>query len=233
MRRVEKLFLVLLVLAGLGSSVVASASAERPNILFLPGGNFPIKFKSLPVEPNTIPWELQSAAGAFKGEGVLLNGEYTSAEGGKFDFLLLHFAKGTTKCTGEGEKAEGEVLAEGTFKSVHDETANKGDAILLEPKLVLILCGISKMHIEGTLLMLVDVKLNEDVVLVLGLLHCGTPTGEPADTKYWEAGVEEKHPLLLVNFGTGFKKACLEVVTNAEKNGMLDIDLEPMVEFMS
>ncbi|MFZ0181392.1 MAG: hypothetical protein WAL84_16215, partial [Candidatus Dormiibacterota bacterium] len=141
MKRFKALFFALLVLTVLGSSVVASASAERPNILLLAGQSFPVKFKSLPVEPNTILWELQNAAGILKGEGLSLKGEYTSAEGGDFALLLLQAKKSTTTCTGEGEKNEGEVLVEGTFKSVHDETATKGDAILFEQRLVLVLCA--------------------------------------------------------------------------------------------
>jgi hypothetical protein len=75
-----------------------------------------------------------------------------------------------------------------------------------------------------------EIPVGRDILsLFLGHLHCvAGRIGEPEDQQYWLSLLSSKlTPLLLANFGAGFRKACMEIV------GKIHIDISQMAEFMN
>lgn len=224
------MFFALLAVMAVASAISASAFAAAPTVLLL-GEGFPLGLESGKLE--TAKSELQNAAGVLKGEGLLVQGELTTASAGNtFDVLFLHVKKGEETCTGEGEKNPGEVLTISSVKLVHDLSATTGVAALLTLTgshlvglALVVLCGTLKIKIEGTLLALL-LPVGSEVTEVETVVHCSTTVGEPKEVKYWNEANVELSTLLLANFGTGFKKACEEIFTNTK------LKLTKMAELM-
>ncbi len=225
MKRIKLLFLALVALAVLGSTVAGSALAASPTILLLGAEAFPLTFESGKLE--TVKTELQNAAGTLTGEGILIQGSFTNATEGTADVLFLKVKKGAENCTGEAEKNVGEVLVKSTLLLVHDLSATTGVAALLTLSApVNITCGALTIKITGSVLVLL-LPVGSEVTEAETVVHCsGTTVGEPKEVKYWNAANEEKVTLLLANFGTGFKKACEEIPGNTK------IKLSKMAELM-
>jgi hypothetical protein len=231
--------LALFAVALLGSALASSAfGAKQPmTIKFLEALTYPVTITSLPVEPNEIPSKLENAAGELKGIGFLLTGELTKAGNGNaaetlgsFDALFLKVKKGTEVCTGVGEKAEGEVLANGTLKLVHDVSKTSGLGILFEPTEVVIECLPAKtvIHIKGTQVGLLRPETTElDTTKFEAFLHCSSTIGEPVETKWWSEEEAENTGKLEANFGSGFKKACQDVGKESE---WIKFDTNKMLE---
>ncbi len=242
MKRFSALLFALCAVAALGCSIVAaSASAVKvPGFLLLPTEPTPLTFESLPkdeikegVDQNKIKSELQSTAGILTGEGVLLKITLnaSSDDEGTFEALFLHVKKGTTPCSGEGEKNAGEVLLAGGVKTVHDITETTGNGLLFEPAEITIACELLKIHVKGTSLALFKgegTQEGNDFKQWLGDLLCknasGEKIGEPLEEKFWGlsgAGTA----LLLSNFGSGFKKSCELIFTEVllDSNKMAEL----------
>jgi len=238
MNRVRSLLFALLAVLALGSVAVSSASAslKSTSVLLLPGGAFPVTFSSLPKEPNAILSQLQSAAGTLRGEGVLLQGSFTTATGGNYEVLFLHVVNGTETCKTPGEAVLGEVLLpHARFTLVHDETSETGAGILFEVPEFTIECGAAtKIKIVGTVLGLL-LPAGQEILWLGGgaSVTCkNTSGGEPSETKYWlSLLLSELTALLLANLGTGFKKAC-ELITPEGSAKDVAFDVSQMIELM-
>jgi hypothetical protein len=237
MHRVRSLLFAVLALLVLGSFAASAASAtpKSTSVLLLSGGNFPVKFSSLPADNpnNRIKSELQNAAGTLKGEGFLLQGELTSATSGTYEVLFLNVEEPTSreKCNTAGDGV-GEVLVpKGAVTLVHDENEEKGAGELFEVKEFTITCGTLRITIKGNVVGLAEeIPVGRDILsLFLAHLHCvAGRTGEPEDQQYWISLLSSRlTPLLLANFGGGFRKACEEIV------GKIHIDISQMAEFMN
>jgi hypothetical protein len=223
MRQVKIAFLGLLAIAALACTMASAAFASSPTALLLSEA-FPNGFKSGKLE--TVKSELQNAAGKLNGTGILVQGSLTAASTGKVEVLFLNVVKGETRCTGEGEKGTGEVLTDGEFTLVHDESVSSGVAGLLKILPLVVVCGATKIKIEGTVLILLT-PVGSEVSTINTTIHCSSTVGEPAKTKFWNASNVEESALLLANFGTGFKKACEEIP------GTTALEAEKMVELMN
>jgi hypothetical protein len=239
MRRVISLGLALFAVALLGSALASSAfGAKLPmTIVFLGGETYPFAIVSLPVEPNTITSKLQNAAGELTGEGFLLEAELTKAGNGNaaeklgaFDALFLKVKKGTEFCTSEGEKNEGEVLAVGSLKLVHDlKTEGLGILYEVEPELnIECLPAKVKIKIKGDQVGLLRPGGTDEVTTGEAYLHCSTTIGEPSKTKYWDEEEGEHTAKLEANLGSGFKKACVDVKKVDEE--WIKFDTSKMIE---
>jgi hypothetical protein len=235
MHRVKSLLFAVLALLVLGSFAASAAFAtpKSTSVLLLEGASFPIRFSSLPAEPNTIKSELQNAAGTLTGEGFLLQGELTSATSGLYEVLFLNVTEPTNreKCNTTGD-GRGEVLVpKGNLTLVHDESEEKGAGELFEVKEFTITCGTLRITIKGNVVGLAEeIPVGRDILsLFLAHLHCVTGRfGEPEDQQYWISLLSSRlTPLLLANFGGGFRKACEEIV------GKIHIDISQMAEFMN
>jgi len=237
MHRIRSLLFAVLMLLALGSFAASAASAQplSTSVLLLPGAIFPVEFSSLPSDSpnNGILTELQNAAGVLEGEGFLLKGSITSETGGLYEVLFLKVKEktSTSPCSTAGD-ASGEVLVpRGDFHFVHDETEATGTGTLFEVPEFVITCGTLRVKIKGAALgLLENVPSREDILaLILGHLHCnGRTTGEPEDTKYWTSLLSSQlTPLLLAEFGTGFRKACEEIKSK------IHIDFSKMLEVMN
>jgi hypothetical protein len=242
MRRVIALGLALFAVALLGSALASSAfGAKLPmTILFLATETYPVKIESLPVEPNTIPWKFENAAGEFKGEGFLLEAELTKAGNGNvaeklgtFDLLFLKVKNGTGEvCTSTGEKNAGEVLVDGFLKLVHDINATSGLGILFEWLEVTSECLPSKSasHIKGNQVGLLRPVGTGEVTTGEVFVHCSATTiGEPLETEWWDEEEVKHGGKLEANFGSGFKRACLDV---GNENEWIRYDMNKMIEMM-
>jgi hypothetical protein len=233
MQRIRLFLFAVLAASALGSFAVSSASgATSTSVLLLPGAVFPVLFSSLPAEPNNIETELQNATGTLKGKGFLLQGDILTPTGGLYEALFLNVELGTTKCESEPkEAAAGEVLVpRGNFTIVHDISATAGNGILFEVKKFTVVCGLTKIKIEGNVLGLAT-PVGTEILWdgIEGSLHCnGVTVGEPKETKYWTSLLSsELTALLLANFGSGFKKSCEEI-----KPTVVLIDVDKMIELM-
>jgi hypothetical protein len=237
MYRVRSLLFAVLAVSALGSFAASSAlAATSTSVLLLPGDSFPVKFSSLPKDQpnNGIKSELQSAADTLDGEGLLLQGEILTATGGLYEalFLKVTLRVSKTECESEPkESALGEVLVpRGNFTVVHDISSTSGVGVLFEVKEFTIVCGLTKHKIKGSMLGLLTPVGTEILWLGLNLsLHCnGVTVGEPAETKYWTSLLSsELTALLLMNSGTGLKKACVEIVPTT-----VAIDVSKMITLM-
>ncbi len=210
-------------------SVVASvAFATSPKANTLTGEGFPLALSGSSATDRS---ELQNAAGVLKGEGVTLSGELTSASAGTYSAVFTNVEDKGEKCNNTGTAGEVRVPASGSepFTLVHDASATTGVGALLEVATELtVTCGATKVKVKGNVVANLSPEGGgEKTTGFTGELHCSATVGEPARTKYWNAANEEKSPLLLANFGTGFKKACEEVVTN------LPLTAAKMVELVS
>jgi hypothetical protein len=239
MNRVRSLLFAVLAVLALGSVAVSSASAtlKSTSALLLAGGAFPVKFSSLPAEPNTIVGELQNAAGTLVGSGVLLQGEITSATGGTYEVLFLNVKRGANTCKTPGEPVLGEILVpKNNFKLVHDESGEKGAGILFEVVEFTIECGATeKIKVKGNVLGLLLPA--EQEILWLGggaSVECKNLSGgEPKEEHYWlSLLLSELTALLLSNFGTGFKKSCELIIPEAGVGHDTAFDVSQMITLM-
>jgi hypothetical protein len=230
--------LALFAVALLGSALASSAfGAKLPmTINFLGTETYPVKLESLPVEPNEIPSKLENAAGELGNKGFLLEAELTKAGNGNaaeklgtFDALFLAVEnKAKEACHSTGDK-EGEVLALGSVKLVHDVNKTSGLGILYEVNEVNIECLPAKtvIHIKGNQVGLLRPVGTGEVTAGEALLHCSSTIGEPSETKWWSEEEVEETAKLEANFGSGFKKACEDVGKESE---WIKFDTSKMIE---
>jgi hypothetical protein len=240
MQKVRLLTFVALALMAVGfAASSASAAPTSTSALLLAGDSFPVKFSSLPAEPNTIKSELQNAVGSIESEGILLQGEILKSTGGLYELLFLRWVERSTskKCNSLGDPA-GEVLVpRGNFFLVHDIKENEGVGILFEIKPLHIECeGGVLIEIKGSMLGLLKPVGTE--ILWTGVkasVECKVKGGEegigvPKESKYWTSLLSsELKASLLENFGTGFKQVC-ELIGAAGFE--LGIDVSKMIELM-
>jgi hypothetical protein len=248
MQKVRLLTFAALALMALGfATSSASAAPTSTSALLLSGDSFPVKFSSLPADQppgnNTDSSELQDPAVSLEGKGLLLQGEFLKSTGGLYEVIILNVVvRGTAqKCNSLGDPA-GEVLVpRGNFYLVHDINEKEGGGVLFEAG-----TPTNPLHIECDGGILLEIKGN-----MLGLLkpvsteilwtggkvslECKVKAGEagegvPKETKYWTSLLaSELTALLLVNVGTGFKKACELIGTGGFE---LPIDVSKMIELM-
>lgn len=214
MKLARTTFLALLAVLALGSVAVSSAFATSPTALVLAGEPLPVEVNSVTDNPNNkILTELQNAAGTLKGEGLLLEVTITGASSGTYKVLFLKVTKGAESCSTPPDAAGEVLLPTNTFTFVHDESSTTGGGVLFNVSEFTVECGAAKIKIKGNVLGLVKPIGGGEKTAFEGALHCSkTVVGEPAETKFWNAAGTEETPLLLANFGTGFKKACEEIV---------------------
>lgn len=207
--------LVLIVVLATVSSTAAGAHASSPTILLLAGEAFPVELRGPTDSPNNgIKAELQNAAGVLKREGMLLAFVATSASSGTFNLMFLRLMKGTLTCNTPGDEPGVMLVPEGNFALVHDISSTEGIGILFTINEFTVECGTTKIKIKGTILGLLLPAGGGEKTTGFGLkVHCSVTVGEPSETKFWNAAGSEETALVLENFGTGFKKACLEITT--------------------
>jgi hypothetical protein len=244
MQRIRLLVFAAMALMALGfAASSASAAPTSTSALLLAGDSFPVKFSTLPAEPNTIKTELQNAAGSLEGEGVAVEGEILKATGGLYKAIFLNVVeRGTTKkCNSLGDSAGQVLVGPYNFLLVHDLTENTGGGILFEVD------PARPLHIECEGGVLIEIKGN-----VLGLLkpvgtellwtggksslECKVKGGEegigvPKINKYFTSLLASPlTAVLLANFGTGFKGACELIGLPLPVE--LGIDVNKMIELM-
>jgi hypothetical protein len=198
----------------------ASATATGPTILFLPGETVPVTISG---SSATAKGELQSAAGSLKGEGYTGSGTLETVTGaGHFSATLTHVKKGSELCETEGD-AEGTVLfSEEEAQAVYTSLSPLTVGILALVKEITLNCGVIKIKKTGNILSSLG-PINSETTSFSGGAECSATVGEPKLTKYWDSSGVERTALLLVNFGTGFKKACLTGSASATSTKMLEI----------
>jgi hypothetical protein len=224
-----RLWLVaLLAMFALGSLAVSAASAapKSTSVLLLSVESLPVAFSTLLL---TISSELMNAAGSITATRSLAQGNITSETGGLIDLLFAG-----TECNTGGDPS-GEVLFPHTpFHFVHDESSEKGAALLYEiPEFTMFCPGGAQVRLKGTLLSLVtNAVAGSDILsLVTITTHCSGTTGEPADIHYWTSLLSsELRALLLMQFGGGFRKACLQLNGTT---GVVNISVAKMIEVMN
>jgi hypothetical protein len=231
MRRVRLFLLAALALVVLGSIAASAASAapRSTSVLTLPGESLPVTVSGSSTEAT----ELQNAAGTLKGREFTSSGEILKATGGlyKAEFKNVEEPVSREKCKSSGDVAGIVLTPQANFFAVHDETEEKGAGLLFEVPEFTITCGATSIKIKGNQLGLVTNpnRANEDLLTSFKLkLHCSATIGEPEDTQYWTSLLSSKlTPVLLANFGTGFKKAC-ELIS-----GETTLNLGKMIEMMN
>ena len=209
---------VFVIIVFVSSAVTATASAAKvPGLLLLSPETFPLTFTTF---LNSNKTELQSVAGALRGEGVSLTLSFTSDNEGTFtaEFRSVR-NKALIPCTTLGDSAS--LLLSGKMRLVHDISAVSGNGLLFEPNEAIISCGTEVVHVKGTMLGLIGplnfiTEDDEDIEWIANSLCKSGSGGEPLEQKFWGlAGVEEKAKLE-ANFGTGYKKACILVESYLE-----------------
>jgi hypothetical protein len=198
----------------------ASATATGPTILLLAGEAFPVTITS---SSSTAKGELQTAAGALKGEGYTGSGTIETATGaGHASGTLTHIAKGAQPCETEGDP-EGTVLfPEEEAQAVYTSLSPLTVGILALVKEITVNCGVTKIKGMGSALSSVG-PINSETTSFSAGAECSATVGEPKLTKYWDSSGVEHTALLSVNFGTGFKKACVTGSGSGTSSKMLEI----------
>jgi hypothetical protein len=241
MQKVRLLVFAAMALMALGfAASSASAAPTSTSALLLAGDSFPVKFSSLPKEPNTITSELQGTAGTLKGSGLLLQGEVLKATGGLYEVLFLNVTLGGVPCNSLGDPSGEVLVGPYNFFLVHDLSENTGGGVLFEvgntAHLLHIECGAVLIEIKGNVLGLIK-PVGTEVLWTgaKGSLECKVKAGEegegtPKENKYWTSLLaSELKARLESNFGTGFKQAC-ELIGAAGFE--LEIDVNKMIQFM-
>jgi hypothetical protein len=219
MRRVTAVSLGAAIVWLLSMFAAQSAAASGPAVLLLAGSSFPIVEESTNLTTST---ELQSAAGILKGTGYSGSGDITSASAGTFKIAFFNIRKGETRCESEGDP-EGTVLfGEDEGQLVYISLSPLQVGVLVTVKEFSFMCGTTKIKKTGTVISTIS-PMNVESVSFSGGLECSLTVGEPAHTVYWNSSGEEKHALLLVNFGTGFKKACLSGSASGTSSVMIEV----------
>jgi hypothetical protein len=229
------LFTAIMLLAIGGTAVTTTSAAPKStSVLLLPGDVFPVLFSSLPADSpnNGIEAELQNTAVALKSKGFLVQGDITDPTGGLYDMLFLEMEEppSGTKCNTAGDGSGEVLLPHARFHFVHDENAEHGVGVLFLVPEFTYTCGTLTLRARGSMIVLVEnVPASGDILsLTLLHLHCSATLGEPEDKHYWTSLLSsELEAKLEFNFGTGFRKACLEI------KGKIHIDFNKMLEFMN
>jgi hypothetical protein len=239
MHKTRSLTLVGLALMAVGfAASSASAAPKSTSALLLTGDSFPVKFSSLPKEPNTIFSELQSPVGSLEGEGILLQGEILKSTGGLYEVLFLNVVeRGTTKkCNSLGDLS-GEVLVpRGNFFLVHDISPETGGGIRFEVKSFDIECESGVLlQIQGSVVGLL-LPLEIELLWTGGKVSVGCKfkanelgAGTPSEHKFWTSLSSELSAKLEANFGTGFKQSC-ELI--GSEGFELELDVNKMITLM-
>jgi hypothetical protein len=240
MQKVRLFVFAVLALAALGfAASSASAAPTSTSVLLLSGDAFPVKFSSLPKEPNTIKSELQNPIKNLEGEGILLQGEFLKSTGGLYEVLFLNVKEAGTpikRCNSLGDPI-GEVLVpQNNFFLVHDISEKEGAGVLFEAKLDIECEGGVLIQIQGKVLGLL-LPVGKEILWTGGKggVECKVKGGEegqgvPKENKYWTSLLSsELTARLETNFGTGFKQGC-ELIGAAGFE--LEIDVNKMIELM-
>jgi hypothetical protein len=137
------------------------------------------------------------------------------------------------KCNTAGDQ-EGEVkLPRDDFHFVHEESAEKGLASLTIAQEYVIHCGIEIIKNKGTILSAGENGSSGKDILSLVTMeaHCTSTIGEPVFTHFWSSLLSsELTAALLINFGSGFRKACEQINGVA---GTIKISVNKMAEIMN
>jgi hypothetical protein len=209
--------------------VIVPATARSTSVLPLSGESFPVSITSSSTEAT----ELQNAAGTLKGKEFSSSGEILKQTGGlyKAEFKNVEEPVSKTKCNTSGDGAGVVLMPQDNFFFVHDESQEKGAAILFQVGEFPMVCGTTTVKIKGSQVGLVTNpnKAGEDILTSFKLkLHCSATIGESEDTAYWTSLLSSKlTPVLLANFGVGFRKAC-ELIS-----GEPIVNIGKMVEMMN
>ncbi|MHB8242876.1 MAG: hypothetical protein ACYDHN_12915 [Solirubrobacteraceae bacterium] len=204
--------MALLAVAALGS-LLASSAIALPTILLLPENASSSIL--LTVLSNTLATALETELSALTGKGVSGNIHFTNGNTtlGITNLRFLNVNEKGTLCK-TGALAEGEVLVpQSGVHLVFDTLTPLGIAgLVLVPEFEIV-CGLTKIKITGSVLVLIhninkEIATTEDFQL---LTHCKSP-GVPLETRWWnDAGVAQTAHLA-AKFGTGFEGACQNVV---------------------
>ena len=212
-----------------GRFIEVLPASKSTSVLLLSGESFPVSVNGSSTEAT----ELQNAAGTLKGREASSTGEILKETGGlyKAEFKNVEEPVSRAKCNSSGDGAGVVLTLQANFFAVHDEDELRGAGILFEVPEFSITCGTTTVKIKGNQVGLVTNpnRSGEDLLTSFKLkLHCSSTVGEPEDTQYWTSLLASKlTPVLLANFGTGFKKAC-ELVS-----GETTVNLGKMIEMMN
>lgn len=193
------------ILALANPAVMPASAATSPEILFETGSGLPV---TLIGESTSTAAEWHNAAGTLTATGLKFGVEFTTSNHeGIFETVFENVKKNTESCSSTG--IAGEVRATGTLTLVYDITSSSGGGALLNMPTISILCGSLGIKLLDKLVALIK-EVNVFRQFLRLTLQCSATVGEPAYTKYWESGVEST-ALYLMNFGSGYKKACILV----------------------